>query len=151
MEIRSTLLNNGEIIGQLKNMADILREEMMQHRNWSFNGSFEDFDNPPLLQFFLTHLLIGRHVTTISGMRNEELVNTVDVACQFIVQNTRSDRQVNHQPKRTISFSILSRRPSQLACSSPSIPECVTRTSSITCQKYTLGATTGGSLPSKSV
>ena len=46
MEIRSTLLNNGEIIGQLKNMADILREEMMQHRNWMFNGSFEDFDNP---------------------------------------------------------------------------------------------------------
>ena len=46
MEIRSTLLNNGEIIGQLKNMADILREETMQHRNWSFNGSFEEFDNP---------------------------------------------------------------------------------------------------------
>ena len=46
MEIRSTLLNNGEIIGQLKNMADILREEMVQHRNWSFNGSFEDFENP---------------------------------------------------------------------------------------------------------
>ena len=46
MEIRSTLLDNGEIIGQLKNIADILREEMMQHRNWSFNGSFEDFDNP---------------------------------------------------------------------------------------------------------
>ena len=46
MEIRSTLLNNGEIIGQLKNMADILREEMMQHQNWSFNRSFEDFENP---------------------------------------------------------------------------------------------------------
>ena len=46
MEIRSTLLNNGEIIGQLKNMADILREEIMQHRNWSFNGRFEDFENP---------------------------------------------------------------------------------------------------------
>ena len=46
MEIRSTLLNNGEIIGQLKNMADILREETMQHRNWLFNGRFEDFDNP---------------------------------------------------------------------------------------------------------
>ena len=46
MEIRSTLLNNGEIIEKLKKMADILREEMIQHRNWSFNGSFEDFENP---------------------------------------------------------------------------------------------------------
>ena len=64
MEIRSTLLNNGEIIGQLKNMADILREEIMQHRNWSFNGSFEDFENPhyTVLQFFLSHLLFGRQL-----------------------------------------------------------------------------------------
>ena len=41
---------------------------------------------------------------TISGMRNEELVKTVDVACQFLVQNTRSDRQVNHQPKKNDLF-----------------------------------------------
>ncbi len=47
MEIRSTLLNNGEIIGQLKNMADIPH-----------------------------HLLFGRHVMTISGIRNEELDKT---------------------------------------------------------------------------
>ena len=37
-------------------------------------------------------------------MRNEELVKTVDVACQFLVQNTRSDRQVNHQPKKNDQF-----------------------------------------------
>ena len=37
-----------------------------------------------------------------------------------------------------------------LVCPSPSIPECVTRTSSITFQKYTLGATIGGSLTLKS-
>ena len=37
-------------------------------------------------------------------MRNEELVKTDDVACQFIVQNTRSDRQVNHQPKKNDLF-----------------------------------------------
>ena len=41
---------------------------------------------------------------TISGMRNEELVMTVDVACQCLVQNTRSDRQVNHQPKKNDLF-----------------------------------------------
>ena len=41
---------------------------------------------------------------TIYGRRNEELVKTVDVACQFPVQNTRSDRQVNHQPKKNDLF-----------------------------------------------
>ena len=34
----------------------------------------------------------------------QELVYTVDVACQFLVQNTRSDRQVNHQPKKNDQF-----------------------------------------------
>ena len=41
---------------------------------------------------------------TICGMRNEELVKTVVVACQFLVQNTRSDRQVNHPPKKNDLF-----------------------------------------------
>ena len=104
MKIRSTLLNNGEIIGQLKNMADILREEIMQHRNWSFNGSFEDYDNPHYSSFPHSSPLRPSIVMTIYGMRNDELVKTVDVACQFLVQNTRSDRQVNHQPKKNDLF-----------------------------------------------
>ena len=41
---------------------------------------------------------------TISGMRNVELVKTVEFACQFLVQNTWSDRQVNHQPKKNDLF-----------------------------------------------
>jgi len=64
-------------------MANMLREEMMQHRKWSFNGSFDNFENPPLLQFFLTHLLFGPHVLKVSGMRNDEVDKSVDVACQF--------------------------------------------------------------------
>ena len=37
-------------------------------------------------------------------MRNEELVKIVDAACQFLAKNTRSDRQVNHQPKKNDLF-----------------------------------------------
>ena len=104
MEVRSMVLDKDDIIAQLKRMASILRDEMMEHRNWSFKGSFEDFDNPPLLQFFLTHLLFGRHVLKVSGMRNTEVDKVIDVSCQFLVQNTRSDRQVKHQPKKDDSF-----------------------------------------------
>lgn len=39
IDIRSAMVDNGEIIGQLKTMANIRRDEMMEHRNWSFNGS----------------------------------------------------------------------------------------------------------------
>lgn len=89
------MLDNVEIIGHLKSMAYILRDEMMEHRNWSFNGSFEDFYNPPVLQLFLTHLIFGRHVLKVSEIRNEE-VDKIDVSFQFVVQNTHTDRQVKH-------------------------------------------------------
>ena len=76
----------------------------MQQQKWSFTGSFEDFPNPPLLQFFLTHLLFGSHALDVSGMRDKEVNKVVDVVCQFVVQNTRTDRQVKHQPKANEEF-----------------------------------------------
>ena len=39
------------------------------------------------------------------------MVKTVDVACQFLVQNTRSDRQVNHQPNKNDQFQHIVRTP----------------------------------------
>ena len=104
MELRSAFMDSECMIDHLKSAADILREEMMSHRNWSFTGSFETFENPQLLQFFLSHLLFGHHAMKVSGIRNEEVDKTVDVACQFLVQNTRSDRQVKHQPKKDDGF-----------------------------------------------
>ena len=82
----------------------MLRNELMNHRDWSFNGNFEDFQNPPLLQFFLTHLLFGCHVHKVSEMRNEEVDKIVDVSCQFMIQNSRTDRQVKHKPKKDDVF-----------------------------------------------
>jgi hypothetical protein len=37
-------------------------------------------------------------------MRIEEVDKTVDVACHFLIQNTRSDRQVKHQPNKNYGF-----------------------------------------------
>ncbi|KAG0714714.1 hypothetical protein GWK47_013596 [Chionoecetes opilio] len=54
----------------------------------------------PLLQFFMSHLLFGSHVVKVSGIRDQEVDKTVDVSCQFLVQNTRTDRQVKHQTKK---------------------------------------------------
>jgi len=54
MDLRLAMLDDGETIGYLKKMANILRDEMMQHQNWVFDGNFENFENPPLLQFFQT-------------------------------------------------------------------------------------------------
>jgi len=104
MDLRSAMLDDGETIGYLRKMANILRDEIMPHRNWVFDGNFQNFENPPLLQFFLTHLLFGRHVHKVSGMHNDEVDKIVDTACQFLTQNTRSDRQVHRNSKRNEAF-----------------------------------------------
>lgn len=104
IDLRFSMMDDGEIIGNLKYVANLLREEMMQKRSWSFAGNFDDFQNPSLLQFFLSHLLFGSHVVKVSGMRDVEVDKTVDVACQFLVQNTRTDRQVKYQPKKDNAF-----------------------------------------------
>ena len=43
MEIRSSLLDNEDKISQSQSTANMLRHEMMEFRDWSFNGNFEDF------------------------------------------------------------------------------------------------------------
>jgi len=97
MDLRSAMVDEGATIGYLKKMANILRDKMMQHQNWVFDGNFENFENPPLLQFFLTHLLFGRHVHKVSGMRNDEVDKTVDAAYQILTQNTRSEASVKRE------------------------------------------------------
>ena len=73
MDINSSMLGYGGTISQIRSTANVLRNEWMEHRNWKFNGDFEDFKNPLLLQFFLTHLLFDRHGHKKSEMRNAEV------------------------------------------------------------------------------
>ena len=40
----------------------------------------------------------------VSEMRNEEVDKIVDVPCQFLIQNSRTDRQVKHKPKQDDVF-----------------------------------------------
>jgi len=77
----------------------ILHFLFMLHRKWSFNG---DLRTKPtsFLQYFLTHLLFG------------EVEKTVNVACQFLVQNTKVTVRWNTS-LRTVGSGKLSRRPLQ--------------------------------------
>ena len=93
--------DESEIVCSLKKVAYLLRGEIMQLRDWSFTGTFDNFNNPPLLKFFLSNLLFDRHGSKIAGKQDEEVDKIVEVACQFLIQNTRNDRQVKGQAKQT--------------------------------------------------
>ena len=100
------MLSKDSTIGLLKNVAKILRDEIVdpKYRNCFFKGSFNDFECPPIMQFFLTELLFGKHELKVTGKRNVEVNKTVEVASQFLIQNMHSDRQVMHKPKSDSTF-----------------------------------------------
>ena len=80
--------DESEIVCSLKKVAYLLQGEIMQLRDWSFTGTFDNFNNPPLLKFFLSNLLFGRHGSKIAGKQDEEVDKIAEVACQFLIQNT---------------------------------------------------------------
>ena len=44
---------NDPRISQIRSTANVLRNELMDHRNWTFNEDFEDLKKTLILQFFL--------------------------------------------------------------------------------------------------
>ena len=74
-------------------------EKFCSNRSGPSLEALKIFRTITLLQFFLTHVLFGSCALDVSEMRDKEVNKMVDVACQLVVQNTRTDRQVKHQPK----------------------------------------------------
>ena len=73
-EEENFMMDDGEIIGNLKNEAGLLWHEILQMLGWSFTGTFGDFKDP---SFFLSGLLFGSHVVNVSKERVQEVDRTV--------------------------------------------------------------------------
>ena len=91
-------------VDAIASIANILREETMDYRNWKFTTNLDHFSNPPMLQFFLNQYLFGPHSKKVTGRRDTEVQSAVDVSCQFMIQNLWTDRQVKHAPKKYLRF-----------------------------------------------
>ena len=97
-------MDSGDTIKHLETVARMLRGDILQQQKWSLTGSFEVFRIHPYSSFFLTHLLSGSYALEVSGMRDKEVNKMVDVECQFVVQNRKTDREVKHQPEANEGF-----------------------------------------------
>ena len=99
----STQDQDDRILAALLDVSLALRREILEKVPWKFTGELGSYENPPMLQVFLKHLLFGQ--STIVGERREaEEKKTLDVACQLLIQNTRIDRQVKLKTKSNRGF-----------------------------------------------
>jgi hypothetical protein len=95
------------VLESLLEVTSAMRAELLNCRyGWKFSSdsSLSSWKNPPLTQLFLTHLWYGPYVENMGEKRDAEVKKCVEVGCQFIVQNTHTDRQVKHKPKYDTGF-----------------------------------------------
>ena len=87
-------------------IARFIRKEIFDRDQWVFTGTFNDFENPPMLHTLLKWILLG----TSNHVENETRRNGIDcsisVACQYIIQSTKTSRQVNYKPQENATRNL---------------------------------------------
>ena len=96
--------SHSNTIETLSTVAKDLREEALGYRDWKFETSLDGSKCPPKLMFLLNQIRFGRFGKKCTGKRDLQLQKTMEVACQFILQNIRTDRQVKHEAKKDEGF-----------------------------------------------
>ena len=76
----------------IKKVARSITYEILYREQWDFTGTFNDFENPPMLHTLLKWILLGTSVE-----------RSISVACQYIIQSTKTSRQVNYKPQENVT------------------------------------------------
>ena len=76
--------------------ANIIRDQILKHRNWKFDGSFSGFDLPVSLSSLLRWIITVPKHTVDTILRKNSIDNHVENSPQIIVKASKSDRQIKH-------------------------------------------------------
>ena len=68
-----------------------------------FAGTFNDFENPPILHTLLKWILLGTSNHVENETRRKGIDRSISVACQYIIQSTKTSRQVNYKPQENVT------------------------------------------------
>ena len=84
-------------------VARFMRKEILYRDQWVFTGTVDDFDNAPKLHTLLKWILLGtsNHVENETGRKGID--RSTSVACQYIIQSTKTSRQVNYKPQENVT------------------------------------------------
>ena len=84
---------------------------------WKFQGKFDDFKIPPLIQTFCNAVIKGRRKIQ-TNERESELNQSSLLLAQLIIQLSKTDRQTSYTPKKeTSQFNTYIETPSSIGIS----------------------------------
>ena len=84
-------------------VARFIKKEMLDRDQWVFIGTFNDFENLPMLHTLLKGILLGTSNHVENETRRKDIDRSIYVACQFIIQSTKTSRQVNYKPQENVT------------------------------------------------
>ena len=84
-------------------VARFIRKEKLDQNQWVFTGTFNDFENPPILHTLLKWILLGTSNHVENETRRKGIDRSISVACQYIIQSTKTSRQVNYKPQENVT------------------------------------------------
>ena len=99
-----TYKNNSDDYTTIFEAAKIIRNELLKHRNWKFDGDFSGFDLPVSLSSLLRWIIVGPKNTVDTILKKNSIDNRVDNIAQIIVKASKSDRQVKHKSSPDANF-----------------------------------------------
>ena len=67
-------------------VAQFIRKEIFDRDQWVFTGTFNDFENPPILHTLLKWILLGTSNHVENETRRKGIDRSISVACQYIIQ-----------------------------------------------------------------
>ena len=84
-------------------VARFIRKEILHQDQWAYAGTFNDFENPPILHTLLKWILLGTSNHVENETRRKGIDRSISVACQYIIQSTKTSRQVNYKPQENVT------------------------------------------------
>ena len=95
-----------ETTSMFDNITKVLRQEVLDCRKWKFAGEFDTWKNPKVLMFVLKQILFGPFFNQLTGKRKEDAEKCIDVMCQIMCQNAKTDRQVKYKTEHVFKQTV---------------------------------------------
>ena len=85
-------------------IARFIGKEILDRDQWVFVGTYNDFENPPILHTSLKWILLGTSNHVENETRRKGIDRSISVARQYIIQSTKTSRQVNYKPQKNVTL-----------------------------------------------
>ena len=84
--------NTSDDLNLLFQAAKLIRAEISKEEEWTFQGTFENFQMPKLLYTLIKWIIVWSHIELQSEIREGRIDNTVSVLTQVIMQAFKTTR-----------------------------------------------------------